>query len=105
MSLWHVQKTCISNNTFSSSDTVFSPTCAQEEVMSNNIVFKWPQTAGGSNASFICPNNQLFSVSRKCFTGGKWGQFNDEACGVLASDFEDISMAAQNVIKQQLFYL
>ena len=65
--------------------------------MSNDIVFKWSETAGASNASFICPNNGLFTVSRTCFTGGQWGQFDDKGCGVLASEFEDISVAAQNV--------
>ena len=85
---------------FSNHSVFLSPTCAQEEVMSNDIVFQWPETAGGSNASFICPNNRLFTVSRKCFTDGQWGRFDDKGCGVLASEFEDISGAAQNVRNQ-----
>ena len=71
--------------------------CAQEEVTTNSTVFKWPDTAGGSNASFICPNNLLFTVSRMCFKDGQWGEFDDKGCGVLGPEIEVISMAAQNV--------
>ena len=66
--------------------------------MRNSVTFVWPETTSGSNASFTCPNNRLFAVNRFCQEDGQWGDFNDEGCGVLASELEDIATASQNVI-------
>lgn len=70
-----------------------------DEVLINNVVFKWPETDSGFNATFVCPNNMIFNVSRQCLSSGLWGGFDYGGCGVLASVFETISMASQNVMK------
>ena len=76
------------------------PTCKSEDILSNGVVFKWPETASSSNASFVCPNNMMFNVGRQCYFDGQWGTFDDEGCGVLATEFEDINVASENVMKQ-----
>ena len=73
--------------------------CMQEEVITRNVIFIWLDTNSSFNATFVCPNNKMFNVSRQCLSSGQWGRFDDEGCGVLASEFEAISMASQNVIK------
>ena len=76
------------------------PTCKPEEVLVNNVVFKWSETVSSFNATFVCPNNEMFAVSRQCYFDGQWGTFNEKGCGVLAMEFEDISVASQNVMMQ-----
>ena len=76
------------------------PTCKLEVILSNGVVFKWPETASSSSASFVCPNNMMFTVTRQCYFDGQWGIFNDEGCGVLATQFGDINVASENVMKQ-----
>ena len=66
----------------------------------NDIVFKWPETDSSSNATFVCPNNAMFMVSRQCYFDGQWGTFDEKGCGVLAMEFEEISVASQNVMMQ-----
>lgn len=71
-----------------------------EEVTIDGVIFKWPDTKSGSNASFICPNYPIFTISRHCFDGGQWGEFDKEGCGQLASMFEVIFKISQNVMKE-----
>lgn len=73
-----------------------SPTCRPEEVITNSTTFKWPETNGGSVATFICPNNMMFSVSRSCRIGGHWDMFDEEGCGTLAPKLS--VLVVQNVI-------
>lgn len=86
--------------------SVASPTCRYEELSINDTIFKWPETNGGSSASFMCPNNPSFTVNRQCIPGGQWGTFDEAGCGVLTQVFRDISARSQNVYnKLQLIIL
>ena len=69
----------------------------------NDTTFKWPETNGGSDASFTCPNNPSFTVSRRCIPGGQWGIFDEAGCGVLTQVFRDISASSQNVYNNLLY--
>ena len=71
--------------------------CIPDEVPTPTVVFQWPETASGSVATFICPNNNMFAVSRRCLDGGRWDKFDQEGCGVLSAEFDDITMESQNV--------
>lgn len=53
-------------------DTSF---CDREVVRTNATTFDWPETVGGANASFECPNNGAV-VTRFCEIGGQWADFD-----------------------------
>ena len=40
--------------------------------------FDWPETMGGANASYTCPNNA--TVTRRCEVGGQWQDFDRAGC-------------------------
>lgn len=40
--------------------------------------FDWPETTGGANASYTCPNNA--TVTRRCEAGGLWQDFDRAGC-------------------------
>lgn len=52
--------------------------CSRESIRENDVTFDWPETVGGGNASFLCPNNA--TVTRWCGVGGKWQDFDHESC-------------------------
>ena len=52
--------------------------CSREVVIEDFTTFDWPETLGGTNASFLCQNNN--SVTRMCRVGGIWEKFNPEGC-------------------------
>ena len=81
------------------------PTCKSEDILSNGVVFKWPETVSSFNASFVCPNNIMFTVGRQCYFDGQWGTFDEEGCGVLATEFEHITVASVNVMKPLCSFL
>ena len=64
--------------------------------MAYGVTFRWPDTNGGSTATFVCPN-EMFVVSRECLAEGRWETFDQRGCGVLASEFMDVSTRSQNV--------
>ena len=72
-------------------------TCPSEEVLTQSVVFQWPETASGSVATFTCPNNDTFNVSRQCLDGGRWEEFDEGGCRVLSAQLDDISISSQNV--------
>ena len=71
-----------------------------EEVSIDGVLFEWPETKSGSNASLFCPNNPVFTISRHCFDDGQWGEFDKERCGQLAFTFEVIEKISQNVMNE-----
>ena len=52
--------------------------CSREVVIEDFTTFDWPETLGGTNASFLCQNNN--SVTRMCGVGGIWKEFDREGC-------------------------
>ena len=64
----------------------------------------WPDTFEGDAAMFSCPLSPTVSVARTCGAGGVWEPFNEEACGVvneqlnqLNSSFSDVSDACMDL--------
>ena len=66
----------------------------------SGTTYEWPRTAIGDDATFRCPlvENRVVAVNRSCGAGGVWGDFEEEACGVvneqlnqLNSSFNDVS--------------
>ena len=67
-----------------------SDTCQSEELYSRGVIYKWPATLGGNAVTFTCPNNPAYSLSRECSIGGAWKDFDQEACGVLAEELNNL---------------
>ena len=40
--------------------------------------FDWPETIGGADASYQCPNNA--TVTRRCEVRGQWQDFDLTGC-------------------------
>lgn len=53
--------------------------CSQETITSEDTVYLWQETIGGTNTTFQCPNNQV-TVTRLCEAGGQWQSFDETAC-------------------------
>lgn len=67
--------------------------CPAENNTSNGTEFIWLRTPIGTNATFRCPNNQSFSVTRACMActgGGVWQTFDQQGCGVLTNQLDAI---------------
>ena len=55
--------------------------------------FLWQMTPAGTNATFTCPDNTRFSVTRECFScnrAGIWLEYNERGCGSLTGDLSRI---------------
>ena len=52
--------------------------CSREIVFDEATKFDWPETIGGANATFQCPNNA--TVLRCCRIGGIWQDFDHGGC-------------------------
>ena len=55
--------------------------------------FVWQTTPAGTNATFTCPNNPSFSVSRNCLScsgAGVWLEYDRRGCGTLTADLGGI---------------
>lgn len=66
--------------------------CGNEEIFSKGITYDWPATPSGSTVTFTCPNNPTYSVSRECGIGGIWQDFDQDACGVLTEELNNLLM-------------
>ena len=71
--------------------------CRREVIQTLSTTYTWPETPSGSVASFTCPNNPEFSVSRECNAGGVWQPFNEEACGVVSQQLSRLNNSFINV--------
>ena len=60
-------------------------------IRTNATTFDWPETVGGVNASFECPNNGAV-ITRFCEIGGEWMEFDPRGC---------ISFCRREVIQTQ----
>lgn len=52
--------------------------CSREIVSATGTTFDWSETKGGTNASYLCPNNA--TVTRRCEVGGQWQDFDRIGC-------------------------
>ena len=67
--------------------------CRAENITSNGTKYVWLRTPTGTNATFRCPNNQSFLVTRACMActgGGVWQDFHRRGCGVLTGQLDEI---------------
>ena len=56
--------------------------CDEETIVSESgTTFLWPESQVGERAMFVCPLDQLITISRSCGAGGVWGQFDETTCG------------------------
>ena len=60
--------------------------CDREVFRTNATTFDWPETVGGANASFECPNNGAV-MTRFCEIGGQWAEFNPITSGSQCTSF------------------
>ena len=63
----------------------------------DNVTFIWPETPINSNASFTCPNNPQYNVTRKCGAGGDWKDYDQQGCGVLLKELVEIMKMSERV--------
>ena len=61
------------------------------------ITFVWPETLVNTTVHFTCPKNSAIKLPRKCTTGGYWGGFDENGCGVLANNFTNLEIESKNV--------
>ena len=77
------------------------PVACEAEIISSEsgTTYEWPQTVIGDVATFRCPlvNNHMVIVSRGCGVGGAWGQFDEEACGVVNEQLNRLNNSFNNV--------
>ena len=74
--------------------------CEAENIRSETgTTYVWPSTAEGDDATFHCPliENREEPVRRRCGTGGVWGAFNEEACGVVNEQLNRLNDSFNNV--------
>lgn len=73
--------------------------CDAESISSDSGTdFVWPETLGGTNATFICPlsrNND--TVYRFCMDGGVWQPFDETSCGVVLGELNRLNDSFANV--------
>ena len=48
-------------------------------------------------ATFFCPLNAAFTVTRSCNNVGEWQAFNEEGCGVVSSQLDSLKDTFDNV--------
>ena len=72
--------------------------CEAEVVESTSgTTYTWPGTFEGNAASFMCPLSPAVSVNRTCGVGGVWEPFNEEACGVVNEQLNQLNSSFNNV--------
>lgn len=71
--------------------------CSNETRTAGSVTFIWPETPINSNASFTCPNNPQFKVARECVAGGKWKDYDEQGCGVLSKEFNNLMKRSEMV--------
>lgn len=68
-------------------------TCSQD--YTSGII--WPETPSDTNFTYICPNNRNFSITRVCSSEATWQDFDQQGCGILAQQLENVTRASTNV--------
>ena len=63
----------------------------------SGTTYMWPDTFEGDAAMFSCPLSPTVSVARTCGAGGVWEPFNEEACGVVNEQLNQLNSSFNNV--------
>ncbi len=72
--------------------------CDEETNLSESgTTFIWPETQGEQTATFVCPLNRQFQVTRSCGIGGVWDQFDETACGTITGQLNNLINLFSNV--------
>ena len=72
--------------------------CDAELTLSESgTIFVWPETLGGDSATFFCPLNPSFNVTRVCDVGGVWLMFDETSCGVILGVLNTLNDSFSNV--------
>ena len=72
--------------------------CSAETIPSKSgTTYTWPETVEGNAATFNCPLSPTVSVARTCGAGGVWEPFNEEACGVVNEQLNQLNSSFSNV--------
>lgn len=53
-------------------------------------MFTWQEVSRNTRIYHQCPNNNKYSVSRLCNSEGKWEEFDQNGCGVLDDQLDDL---------------
>ena len=79
----------------------FCRTACEAEVIRSQTgtTYEWPRTIIGDIATFRCPliENRMEIVSRRCGAFGVWEAFNEEACGVVNEQLNQLNNSFNNV--------
>ena len=63
----------------------------------SGTTYTWPDTFEGDVAMFSCPLSPTVSVARTCGAGGVWEPFNEETCGVVNEQLNQLNSSFNNV--------